>query len=150
MKKIIEWIKTEFFSTETLMYLITGLLSTAINWSMQWILNNYFHLGYWVTSLLAFLAATTFVYFANKKYTFKNTEEQKKVLPKYVVAVSCVFIVAYGAAKPVLDWFFSKVIILKLNEDKLNTLKGILAGCVYIALNYFAQKFFVFRKKKEE
>ena len=86
----------------------------------------------------------------NKKYTFKNTEEQKKVLPKYVVAVSCVFIVAYGAAKPVLDWFFSKVIILKLNEDKLNTLKGILAGCVYIALNYFAQKFFVFRKKKEE
>ena len=55
MKKIIEWIRTEFFSRETLIYLITGLISTAINWTVTYTFNNFLHLGYWVTSGAAFI-----------------------------------------------------------------------------------------------
>ena len=150
MKKIIEWIRTEFFSRETLIYLITGLISTAINWTITYVFNNFLHLGYWVTSAAAFLCSLVFTYFANKKYTFKNTEAQSKVLPRYLAEVFICFILAYGAGKPVLDWFFSKVVQPDWDADKLNTIKGILANICYIGLNYIGQKFFVFRKTKEE
>ena len=61
MKKVIEWIRTEFFSRETLIYLITGLISTAINWTVTYVFNNYLHLGYWVTSGAAFVCSLIFV-----------------------------------------------------------------------------------------
>ena len=150
MKKIVEWFRTEFFSRETLIYLITGLISTAINWTVTYILNNFFHLGYWITSGTAFLCSLVFTYFANKKYTFRNTESMSKVLPKYLAEVLICFLLAYGLGKPVLDWFFSGVIKPDMDPDKLNTLKGILANICYIGLNYIGQKFFVFRKKGEE
>ena len=149
MKKVIEWIRTEFFSRETLIYLITGLISTAINWTVTYVFNNYLHLGYWVTSGAAFVCSLIFTYFANKKYTFKNTESMGKVLPKYLAEVLICFVLAYGAGKPVMDWFFSKVYTPDLNHDKLNTVKGILANICYIGLNYIGQKFFVFRTRKE-
>ena len=147
MKKIIEWFRTEFFSRETLIYLFIGLISTAINWTVTYILNNFFHLGYWITSGAAFLCSLVFTYFANKKYTFRNTESMSKVLPKYLAEVLICFLLAYGLGKPVLDWFFSGVIKPDMDPDKLNTLKGILANICYIGLNYIGQKFFVFRKK---
>ena len=132
------------------MYLITGLISTAINWTITYVFNNIFHLGYWVTSASAFLCSLVFTYFANKKYTFKNTEAQSEVLPKYLAEVLVCFLLAYGAGKPVLDWFFSKIVRPAWDTDKLNTVKGILANICYIGLNYIGQKFFVFRRKIEE
>ena len=149
-KKIIDWLKTEFFTKETLAYLIIGLTSTAINWTLTYVLNNVFGIGYWVTSVITFLFSITFSYFMNRKYAFKSTESGRETLPKYLIEVCICFVLSYGLGKIVLDWFFSKVIILPLPDDKMNTVKGILANCCYIALNYRGQKFFVFRKKKEE
>ncbi len=150
LKKIIEWIRTEFFSKETLMYLITGLCSTAINWGITFLLNNAFHLGYWVTSVIAFLSSAVFTFLMNKKYTFKNNDDWKKILPRYACEVLICFLLAYGALKPVFDFILSKLTVLDLGEDGVDTLKGILANCCYIAFNYIGQKFFVFRKDKEE
>ena len=150
IKKITDWLKTEFFTKETLAYLLIGLTSTAINWTLTYVLNNVFGIGYWATSVITFLICTIFSYIMNKRYAFRNTESEKETLPRYVLEVCVCFLLAYGLGKMALDWFFSKVLVLPLDEDKMNTVKGILANCCYIALNYIGQKFFVFRKNKDE
>ncbi len=150
MKKIINWFKTEFFTGETLSYLIIGLISTAMNWTLTYVFNNTFKLGYWISSSLTFVICTAFSYIMNGKYTFKSTESRKETLPKYILEVAICFGLAYGLGKIVLDWFFSNIITLPLSKEKMDTLKGILAGVCHIGLNYLGQKFFVFRKKSAE
>lgn len=150
MSKIINWIKTEFFSQETLAYLIVGLTSTAFNWTLTYIFNNVFKLGYWISSALTFLISITFSYIMNRKFAFKNSGSIKETLPRYLFTVAACFVIAYGLGKAVLDWFFSKILILSLPIEKMDTIKGILANICYIGLNYFGQKFFVFRTKKTE
>lgn len=150
MGKIINWFRTEFFTRETLAYLLIGLTNTVINWTATYVMNNVFGIGYWVTSVLTFLFGVAFTYIMNKKYAFRSAESDRETLPKYLIEVLVCFAVSYGLGKIVLDWFFSRVFVPDIAPEKLNTVKGILANICYIGLNYIGQKFFVFRKKKEE
>ncbi|MGX8774970.1 MAG: GtrA family protein, partial [Bacillota bacterium] len=106
MKKIADWFRTEFFTKETLTYLLIGLTSTAINWTGTYILNNVFGIGYWVTSILMFLLCLAFSYFMNKRYAFRNTQSEKETLPRYLIEVLICFVLSYGLGKMVLDRFF--------------------------------------------
>ncbi|MBQ8996058.1 MAG: GtrA family protein [Oscillospiraceae bacterium] len=138
-----------FFTKETLIYLIVGLTNTAIGWIETYIYNNFFHWGYWTTSVVVFCIGLIFTFVLNRKYTFQSDEPLSKLLPKYLLEVLICFVTAYGLGKVILDWFFSNVWAPNISADMLNTVKGILANCAYIALNYIGQKFFVFRKKKD-
>jgi len=139
-----------FFTKETLIYLIVGLTNTAIGWIETYIYNNFFHWGYWVTSIVVFVIGLIFTFVLNRKYTFQSDAPLKELLPKYLLEVFICFVTAYGLGKVILDWFFSSVWKLNLSVDMLDTVKGILANCAYIALNYIGQKFFVFRKKNTD
>ena len=138
-----------FFTKETLIYLIVGLTNTAIGWIETYVYNNFFHWGYWVTSVVVFIIGLIFTFVLNRKYTFQSDAPLKELLPKYLLEVLICFVTAYGLGKVILDWFFSSVWKLNISADMLDTVKGILANCAYIALNYLGQKFFVFRKKTE-
>lgn len=138
-----------FFTKETLIYLIVGLTNTAIGWIETYVYNNFFHWGYWVTSVVVFIIGLIFTFVLNRKYTFQSDAPLKELLPKYLLEVLICFVTAYGLGKVILDWFFSSVWKLNISADMLDTVKGILANCAYIALNYLGQKFFVFRKKTD-
>jgi len=150
MKKIIDWFKNEFLTKETLDYLFVGLGSTALNWTATYLLNRFLKLGYWPTSVITFIMSSLFTYYMNKKFTFKNDNSWKEVLPKYVAEVLICFVVSYGLGKAVLDWFFTRVFVPDWEAHTVDTVKGILANCCYIALNYIGQKFFVFKTKHTE
>ena len=148
MKELWQKFSKEFFTKETLLYLIIGLTNTAIGWIETYVYNNFFHWGYWTTSVVVFVVGLIFTFVLNRKYTFQSEEPLRTLLPKYLLEVGVCFALAYGLGKVILDWFFSSVWKIQVSPDMLDTIKGILANCAYIALNYLGQKFFVFKKKK--
>ncbi|MBR5502349.1 MAG: GtrA family protein [Oscillospiraceae bacterium] len=149
MKSFIEKVKAQFFNRETLSYVIVGGISTVANWIATYILNNVFHWGYWLTSIVTFAVGMIFTFVANRKYTFRSDMPVKVLFPRFVLNVAVCFAVSYGLMQAALGWFFANVWAPPVSQDLLNTLTGIAANCLYIVLNYIGQKFFVFRTQKD-
>lgn len=62
----------------------------------------------------------------------------------FIVNISICYLLAYGTAKPVALWFFG---LFTQNETFLGSLSMLAGSGIFIVLNYFGQRFVVFRKK---
>ena len=72
MKALWQKIKATLLTRETISYIIVGGLSTVANWIATYILNNVFHWGYWLTSIVTFSVGMIFTFVANRKFTFRS------------------------------------------------------------------------------
>ena len=109
MKSFIEKVKAQFFNRETLSYIIVGGISTVANWIATYILNNVFHWGYWLTSIVTFAVGMIFTFVANRKFTFRSDLPVKVLFPRFVLNVAVCFGISYGLMQAVLGWFFANV-----------------------------------------
>ncbi|MCD8376298.1 MAG: GtrA family protein [Oscillospiraceae bacterium] len=80
-------------------------------------------------------------YFLNKYFTFQSRDNSVKGILKFTVNITACYLLAYGAAKPLIRLLFSG---LPGNwQDNIAMLAGM---CIFVFLNYCGQRFFVFRK----
>lgn len=140
MKKLIH----KVLNRETISYLIFGVLTTLVNYVVFFGLE--FALGardegllYLITNFVAWIVAVIFAFFTNKLFVF----ESKDFSGRYLVTE---FISFTGARVLTLlfESAFLFVTVEALGVDK--NISKILASIFVIILNYFASKFFVFRK----
>ena len=126
---------------EVLLYLIFGVLTTAVNYIIFTVCVLWFPVDVYVSNIIAWIGAVLFAYFTNRSIVFASAAKGAKELFREIVAF-------YGAR------FFSLLVetalmfvfidLLHINEF----ITKLILQVVVIVLNYIFSKFLIFRKKK--
>ena len=140
---MVEKIK-KILSLEQSRFIIVGVMNTIIGTAAMLIAYNIFHLGYWISSAMDYIIGSIFSYFANKYFTFKSEKKSGPEIIRFIINIVVCYFISYSVAKPIME------IILKdinLSVSILEQASMFFGMGIFVVLNYFGQKFFVFRKK---
>ena len=125
---------------------MVGIMNTLIGMAAMFIAYNVFHLGYWLSSAMDYIIGSIFSYFANKHFTFKAEKKSAGEIVRFAINIVGCYFAAYSIAKPVVVSALEKTEWSVSVMEQISMLFGM---CIFVVLNYFGQKYFVFRKKRE-
>lgn len=108
----------------------------------MFILYNFFSVSYWISSAANYVVGSIVSYFLNKHFTFQNREKSLKQIIRFIVNIAACYLTAYGAAKPVISWLLSD-----MNEKAQGNVAMLAGMCLFVVLNYFGQRWFVFKDR---
>lgn len=149
MKKIKELYKQyKDFILEVIHFGIVGVANTLMGLAIMAVLYNLIHMNYYLSSGISYFIGSVFSYHANGKLTFK-VENKDKWLPwRFAVNIIVCYLVAFNMARPLVRYVLSSQ-----SEMIVDNAAMLLGTCIFIVMNFFGQKLFVFRKtghKSEE
>ena len=129
-----------FFDITMLRFMIVGVVNTLFGSAVMFSAYNLLHFSYWISSALNYILGNVLSYFLNKHYTFRSRNKSPKTILRFLLnAVAC-YGIAYGIARPLMAAALSGM------EMGLQDNCAMLVGmCLYTALNYLGQRYFVFR-----
>ncbi|MBP5342542.1 GtrA family protein [bacterium] len=164
-----KFIKEKFFTKNFLIFCVIGVINTVINFAVMKGMIYIFDISsttdistkdagimYYISmgtsTLLAFLIASLFSYFANARFTYNERNNDTKTFLEAFLAFILRFVLTYLFT--LLIWYLA-MIIFSLDSDPsgwLRTLSNLVASIILIPPFYIALGF-VFkrsRKRKEE
>lgn len=137
--------KSKLIDITTIKFLIVGVINTLVGTGVMFVLYNFFSVSYWISSAANYVVGSIVSYFLNKYFTFQNKEKSLKQMIRFIVNIAVCYLAAYGAAKPLISWSLSDI------NEKVQGNVAMLAGmCLFVVLNYFGQRWFVFQDHFEE
>ena len=145
MEKIKELIK-KILTKEVILYIVFGLLTTAVNLVSFWIMNSILNWNEDLSNGLAIVLAILVAYFTNKDLVFHsgaNTFKEKLFeFFKFILGRAFTMALEFGGG----------LIFLTEDNKVRNIIVKLILTIIVIILNFFISKFFAFRKKnnKEE
>ena len=126
---------------EIIMYLVFGVLTTAVNWAVDYPLYYFAQLPATVCTIIAWAVAVLFAFFTNKPFVFQSKDWSLKVAgPEFIQFVSC------RIGSGLLDMGF-----MYLTDDVLNfnhIWTKILSSVFVVIINYIGGKL-LFKKSKD-
>lgn len=132
-------------------FFLVGIVNTLVGLSAMFICMfvlshtwpNHDTIIYWISSAVNVIVGSIVSYILNKRFTFNsNTKGKEDMIPFVINIVVCYFI-AYGIAKPV------GLLLFHPQSNLLKNIISLLFGSVFFTLiNYFGQRFWVFKEKK--
>ncbi len=125
-------------------FILVGVANTLFGTAVMFICYNIFHLSYWISSVSNYIFGSILSYFLNKYFTFQSNNNSVKGIFKFVFNISVCYLLAYGIAKPLTMQVLSKC--SSALQDNIAMLAGM---CLFVALNYIGQRFFVFRTQTD-
>lgn len=141
MKKLLN----RFFDRTFWRFILVGLVNTLFGTGIMFVFYNVLHLSYWVSSASNYVFGSVLSYFLNRLFTFESREKAGRTLPRFVLNISVCYLLAYGAAKPLMACLLSDF------SQSIRENGAMLVGmCLFVALNYLGQRFFVFRSHVKE
>lgn len=137
---------------ELFLYGVVGLITTAVNWGAYTLVSRISALILSIpvenailiaaATLIGWAASVAFAFWANKKYVFRSPgwdrRTLKRELPEFVTAR----LLSLG-----FDAAFVELAVHLLGMNDL--VAKLIANVIVIILNYFASKFWIFRKRKD-
>ena len=133
----------KFVDATTVKFLLVGVINTLVGTTVMFGFYNVLHAGYWVSSAANYIVGSIVSYVLNKYFTFQNKEKSVKQMLFFVVNISVCYLLAYGLAKPVT------LHLLSFSTQQIQENVAMLVGmCLFVALNYFGQRFIVFKSKQ--
>lgn len=120
---------------------IIGIFNTLLGVVLIELFYNLFHWNYWFSSVTSYVIGSIYSFFANKKLTFKVEGQMRSTAIRFAVNVAICYGIAYGVAKPLV-----KVILSGMSMRVVENVALLVGMGLYIILNFFGQKFFVFRE----
>ena len=133
----------KLFALEQMRFALVGLMNTIIGTSAMFISYNVFGLGYWPSSAVNYIVGSIFSYFANKYFTFKSEKKSTKEIVRFIINIVVCYFIAYSVAKPVISTLLGN---FNLEVSLLEQIEMLFGTGFFIVINYFGQKFFVFKK----
>lgn len=138
----------KIFNRETISYLIFGVLTTAVNYLVFWLIIEPFgdDAALWA-NVVAFVAALIFSYVTNKLFVFEskswNWEVLKKELPSFVGARILSFLFDETGLLVCVKW-------LQVGRFQLFGISGLMIAKLFLSVvvvivNYVLSKFFIFK-----
>jgi putative flippase GtrA len=135
--------KDRILNNTFLKFAAVGVLNTLVGTAIMFGLYNLAGASYWVSSAANYILASILSYVLNKKFTFRHKGEVVQSGMRFAVNIAVCYFIAYGAAKPcaaaLLDNFSTSI------QENTAMLAGM---CIFVVLNYFGQKMFVFKCSK--
>lgn len=137
-----------------LKFLLVGVINTLVGTGVMFVFYNVCGFGYWFSSASNYVVGSIVSYLLNKYFTFQSKTNSIKSIVKFVINISVCYLVAYGAAKPLVYWvcdvFRENVQFFSFLNDKWCDNLAMLAGMgIFVVLNYIGQRFFVFKEEGE-
>ena len=126
-------------------FLLIGVCNTIVGMGTMLILYNFFSVSYWASSACNYIIGSILSYFLNKRFTFRNTDHAKKSISRFVIHILLCYLISYGLAKQLALYLLIGYSVSV--QDNAAMLAG---SCVFVLLNYFGQKVFVFRSRAEQ
>lgn len=135
----------KLFDKTFLKFILVGVANTVFGTAIMFIMYNVFGVNYWISSASNYVCGSILSYFLNKYFTFENQDKGIGVIIKFIINISLCYLIAYGAAKPLVRYILSGM------GTKIQDNVAMLAGMgLFVILNYFGQRFFAFNSKKDE
>lgn len=125
-------------------FLIVGVINTLVGTAIMFGAYNLLGCSYWVSSAANYILASILSYVLNKKFTFEHEGDVARSGARFVINIAICYLMAYGIAKPLTIWMLSGSSITI--QENVAMFVGM---CIFTSLNYFGQRFFVFKQEDE-
>lgn len=143
MKKIkLLYAQYKDFIMEVIHFGMVGVLNTLMGWVIMAGLYNLAHLNYWLSSGISYFVGSVFSYFMNGKVTFKVENKDKGLPWRFTINIIVCYAIAYGIARPGVRYLLASQPVVVVDNVAMLVGMGL-----FIVMNFFGQKLFVFRKK---
>jgi len=143
MEKIKELIK-KVLTKEVILYIVFGLLTTAVNLVSFWLMNGVLNWNEDLSNGLAIMLAILVAYFTNKDLVFhsgaNNFKEKLFEFFKFILGRAFTMALEFGGG----------LIFLSEDNKTQNLIVKLLLTIIVIILNFFISKFFAFKKKENK
>ena len=120
---------------------IIGIINTLLGILLIELFYNVFQWNYWISSITSYVIGSIYSFFANKKLTFRVEGRTGSTAIRFAVNTAICYGIAYGLAKPLV-----KVILADMTQRVVENVALLVGMGLLIVLNFFGQKFFVFRE----
>lgn len=131
-------------SLEQSRFIIVGVMNTIIGAVAMLISYNVLHLGYWISSAMDYIVGSIFSYFANKYFTFRTEKKSTSEIIRFIVNIVICYFISYSVAKPVMEMLLKDIQVAVSILEQISMFFGM---GIFVVLNYFGQKYFVFCMK---
>ena len=134
-------LKYKDFIMEVIHFGLVGVINTLMGWVIMAVLYNLVHMNYWLSSGISYFIGSVFSYHANSRVTFKVENKDRGLPWRFAVNIIVCYLIAFSVAQPLMEKILAaqpKVIV-----DNVAMFLGM---CMFIVMNFFGQKIFVFRK----
>lgn len=129
----------KFLNRETIVYVIFGVLTTAVNYISYWFLRSKLEIPFLIANTIAWIISVLFAFITNKLVVFESKSFKIKLL-------LFEFVSFVGAR--ILSFLFEEAFLAITTHFKVNEyLSKAIAGIIVIIINYFLSKFFIFKNK---
>ncbi len=135
---------SKFFDKTFWKFIMVGIINTLFGTAIMFFFYNVFHLSYWISSASNYILCSILSYFLNKHFTFQSRDNSIKGVLRFAVNITVCYLLAYGIAKPLAIQVLSDY--PQTLQDNIAMLVGM---CLFVALNYIGQRFFVFNKQSQ-
>ena len=146
-------------------FLLVGVLNTLVGNGLSFLLLNglpweSFNIGSVaavnLSSGISTVLASIMSYFLNKHFTFRYQGKDKMVALRFALNILVCYVIAYSIAKPLMQWILYNILatlsvklLSGLSKAMVENISMVIGMCSFVACNYFGQRFFAFREKKE-
>ena len=134
---------SKFLDKTFLRFIIVGVINTLFGTAIMFVFYNVFGLSYWLSSASNYFFGSILSYFLNKYFTFQYKKRDWKVVGRFALNISACYLIAYGAAKPLVRALLSGA--SATIQENVAMLCGM---CLFVALNYLGQRFFAFKSEE--
>lgn len=149
MKRLESFLRGERFR-EIFTYGIVGVITTAINWAVYFLFSRLCALLLGVpvenavliflANTIGWLASVAFAFWANKKYVFRSPGWDRPTLRRELPEFAAARLFSLG-----FDTAFMEIAVHLLGMG--DAIAKLISNIIVIVLNYFASKFWIFKKK---
>ncbi len=137
IKKIVEKVWTK----EVILYIVFGILTTLVNLSSFYVLNNIWRWNENLSNLIAILLAVLFAYITNKDLVFHSKADTvKEKLQEFLKFM-------LGRAFTMIIEFLGGLALFQTPMPEM--ISKVLITVIVVILNFFISKFFAFKRKRE-
>lgn len=162
MNKIHDYLKNKPGARELFMYIIFGVLTTAVNWFVYWIVTVSFGLHQYeidtsqyklivnAANVTAWVSSVLFAYYTNKKWVFQS----KKAGKTGAWQEFWLFVSSRILSFALFDLGLSNLCLFVLPDFHFVITRDqwikLIMNVLVVIFNYVASKWVVFRKKNEK
>ena len=125
-----------------LRFLLVGVINTLVGCGTMFLLYNLAHWSYWASSAANYIVGGIVSFFLNKYFPFRKKEWSWGQVVRFASNVAVCWLLAYGAAQPVVRWALSG---LPLSQQLRGNLTMLIGSGLFVVFNYFGQRFFAFK-----
>ncbi|OAB43365.1 GtrA family protein [Paenibacillus glacialis] len=124
-------------------FLCVGVLNTMVGLSITFLFLNWMGCNYWTSTFIGNSIGAVVSYFLNKNFTFRSDVSNRKAMWKFASVILLCYLVSYAFSYILFKFIVGELIY---NDGILTNLTALVGAGIYTLLNYFAQKYFVFKK----